>query len=81
MPDGGGTQLVPHPPAGAMTVKFTTHEAALDAQSYTVMVMGYTPTPTPVPAGGDWEQPTTPQLSEAQTLAARQRSGIELVHA
>jgi hypothetical protein len=28
------------PPAGAMTVKFTTHEAALAAQSYTVTVIG-----------------------------------------
>ena len=37
--------------------------------------------PTPVPAGGDWEQPTSPQLSEAQTLAGRQRSGIVPVQA
>ena len=66
----------PQPPGGGMTVKLTRHEAWLDAQSYTVTVIGKTPTPTVIPAGGDWEQPTTPQLSEAHTDAGRQRSGI-----
>ena len=41
IPEGGGTQgFVVQPPAGAITVKYTTHEAVFEAQSTTVTVIG-----------------------------------------
>ena len=42
MPDGGGTQgLEVQPPAGAMTVKFTTHEAAFEAARQRARASGF----------------------------------------
>jgi hypothetical protein len=75
-----GAQISANGPVwGPLTVKTTVQEAVLPAQSVIVTVIGCVPGPTMVPAAGDCEHVSGPQLSEAHADDSAHKSGIAAV--
>jgi hypothetical protein len=61
----------------SVTVNVVLHIAGLPARSVAVMSIEWTPTPRGVPAAGDWEITTLPQVSDAVVVAVK--SGVGAV--